>query len=135
MKTAKPALAGRPRPQNSCGDSTASTGSVLVSEFLDTIFDAAISAGLAHEVSWLTVWRILANLPDEDNPCPYCGGLLQRWSSAPRDCAWRCQACGRLHIPVSDEGRPNRAQAAEVGRQARDSWRAVEARLAQRGVA
>jgi transposase len=63
----------------------------------DRVEQAAIDAGLRHELSWAAVWRILANLPDEDNPCPYCGGRLDRWLSEPSDRAWRCAACGRLH--------------------------------------
>ena len=109
------------------GDTSPAEGQVA-----NVIFLAAIDAGLAHELSWATVWRIVTNLPDEDRPCPYCGGLLQRWSSKPGDRAWRCAACGRLHIPLEDGGRPDHLQAAEIGRQARESWRLAEARIAAR---
>lgn len=131
-------MPGRPlQPSPSLGDTTSGppVGSVWAgagSEFADSIVARAIDAGLAHQLTWATVARILSNLPDDDNPCPHCGGLLQRWSSEPSDCAWRCQACGRLHIPVFDGGRPNREQAAEIGRQARESWSVVEARITAR---
>jgi hypothetical protein len=105
-----------------------------VSERLDVLLDLVIDAGLAHELGWAAVWRILSNLRDDGRPCPYCGGPLDRWSTEPSDGAWRCAACGRLHIPITagQATQASRARAQQSGQEAAESWRRVEARICSR---
>lgn len=96
---------------------------------------AAIDAGLRHELPWATVARILAQLPVEHG-CPYCGGWLDRIGQL-EDEAWRCRACGRITTDRDrrDDSRPNRAKAEELGREACESWQRVEERIARRSAA
>ncbi len=99
----------------------------------DALFDAAIDAGLAHELSWGQVKRILDQLPIENDDCPYCRGQLDSHGLPPGR-AWRCRACGRItnERPAAHDDRPDKARAEEIGRAARESWAAVEARIAAR---